>query len=453
MTKKRSIIRLSHQNGYRGSGPSTESPSFRLPTWRSAVLPLLGIALAALLASAGHAAAADPPVTGNAVLTVGTGSAGKTLARQKVKLVPAAPARVKRLPGRRYRATLPAVSLKRGGAPVALAGGFRFRRGKRALAVSGMAVTTGNAPVWVTARVGAKRMRLFRVGGKLKVERTWRDLKWHLAAGLRKARLDLTPAAARLLRGRLGLRGLPAGAAGVLSLEASRLEKGDSPPVDIGDPYLAQCGIPALRENTFDFPLAGPVPTLTGVSVNPTGPSLAWGFKKSFRVGYLKMFNGSMHSLNGAGRDDSEVSVEPDWRGFTFPVTGGTWDADSGRSVINTSGTGLFCNPEHHFRVAISNLTIVIDGAASRLIADVDFNAYGNWTTTRRIDLATLDASGITPVTDGSMVTWTGIPATITAAGAEPFCSKGGPPGTPVLCPYQAGAAIDPVTVTIKTGP
>ncbi len=385
-------------------------------------------------------------MSGQTALTLGQGKAGKALIRGKVKPVPVAPARVKRLAGKRFRAVLPAVSVEPGRAPVGLGGGLRFRRGKRSLVLRDLAVTTGKAPVRITARAGRKRIRLFRVAGKLKVERAWRNLEWHLAAELKRARLDLTPAAARLFGRKLRVKRLTPGRVGVLNLEASRLEKAEPPPVDIGDPYFAQCGLPAYRQIDFPFPLAEPPPDIAGTAVSPEGPYFAWGFKSSFRTTYLKMFNGSIHTFDGAGRDG-----DGKWDGFTFPVEGGTWDAGSGQAVINTTGTGLFCNPIHHFRVALSDLTIVIAGPDSRLVAGVDFNAYGNWTTTRRIDIATLDPSGITPVVNGNEVTWAGIPAELTAAGAEPFCSKGGPAGTPVLCPYKAGDELDPVTVTIGT--
>lgn len=425
----------------------------------AARLTLLAVSLAMAVSGASSALAADPvPVSGQAAVTLGHGKAGKALTRSRVKLEPVGPATVKRLPDGRFQATLPAVSLEPGGVPVGLDGGLRFRRGGRSVTVRDLAVTTGKVPVQVTARIGTRRIRLFQASGKLKVERAWQNLKWHLVAKLGRSRLDLTPAAARLLRKRLRAKQVVAEKVGVLNLAANRLETAEPPPVDIGDPYFSQCGIIATTNGAGDFPAIAPLPYMTDpAQISTDGPQFNWGLKGSLR-NYLKMFGGSLHALDGAGLIGGDGKTTIVTTTFGFPVTGGEYSVADGRAVINTSGTGLFCNKVHGFRVALSNLTVVIDGANSRVDADVDYNKFGTWIETQRTTILDLDASSIDPAVNGNEVTWDGIPGKFSDAGAWPFCAEGGPPGTPNVCIYHGpggpkGATdVDPVSVTIKAG-
>jgi hypothetical protein len=96
--------------------------------------------------------------------------------------------------------------------------------------------------------------------------------------------------------------------------------------------------------------------------------------------------------------------------------------------------------------VALSNPTIVIDGAHSRIVADLSQNTNGNgfspvpgpWQTTQRVDLADLDLSGIDPSYGSGSVTWSAIPAKL-SPDAAPFGN------------LAEGTALDPITVSLET--
>ncbi len=119
--------------------------------------------------------------------------------------------------------------------------------------------------------------------------------------------------------------------------------------------------------------------------------------------------------------------------------------------MINGTGTVVYCNEPHGFRIAISNPTVVIDGANSRIIADLDTNITGEWTPTRRVDFMTLDLSGVTPASpEAGTVRWPDVPTELSETGAAAlrFCDIPITPDAPPSCLYPAGTAFDPITVT-----
>ncbi|MCO5315490.1 MAG: HtaA domain-containing protein [Solirubrobacterales bacterium] len=402
-------------------------------------------------------AAASSPVSGKAVFTLGSGKAGKALKAQRVAVAPLGAGTLKRLAGKRVRIGLRPTGIRMSPARVDLAGGILFRRGKRKAPFRKLRVVAHGRTTLISGESSGKRVGLFRSAKRLTVDRAWRDLKWHAVARLNRSVLTLTPAAARMVGKRLKLKRLGSAPVGTVALSADRLDEPVTPPpVDLGDPYFVQCGIQANAIGAGDFPPAAALPSLTGDAVQPGSPNFNWGLKEGLRS-YLKMFAGSMHALDGATlvNDDGSGNLKP--VNFSFPVTGGTYDRNQGKAVVNMSGTGLFCNKAHGFRVAFTNPTVVIDGQNSRIDADVDYNKFGTWFKTQRTAIATLDTSGV-PADESTPgeVTWSGIPAKFTDAGAWPFCAEGGPPGTPDVCIYKGpsdpngATSIDPVSITIK---
>lgn len=431
---------------------------------RHTILLLFWLTLAAALIagtspSARAADEIDQTATGTASVTLGTGKSGKALKKQRIVLRRVTPATVKRLTGKRFRAELPADQLTLASATLSLKGGFLFTRGRRSVKFAQPLVKAVKTGTVLTARVGGKRIALFRSSKKMEVERAWLELKWHAVAELKQAPLKLTPAAARTLRGKLKVKRLPAGPVGRASLAATRLDEPPTPPVvDLGDPYMTQCKIAATSIGSGEFPAAPDLPELDDPEpALADGPAFDWGVRESLR-NYLRMFGGTMHALDGA----SLIGEQPNGLltnvNFVLPVTGGGYSPSTDKAVLETSGTGLFCNKAHSFRVAYSNVTVVIDGGNSRIDADVDMNKYGTWTKTQRITVATLDPTGITPETsgDGTEVTWSQIPGAFTDAGARLFCAEGGPPGTPNICVYNGPSGdngadyIDPIDLTLK---
>lgn len=259
--------------------------------------------------------------------------------------------------------------------------------------------------------------------------------------------MRLTGPAARTIRRQLRLKNrVPAGAFGRLNLDARQAS------TDL-DPYFAQCGISATTRTAGTLPPATPLPDMTGATPLADTPAIAWGFKRGFRT-YIKMFDGTFPVTGGAGRDGADPLA-----GFTFPTTGGAYrindpaDPTDDQAVVNGKGTAIFCNPKHQFRIAISNPTVVIDGANSRIVADIDLNYFGTWTPAQRVDLGMIKLDDRTPFYNrsGAEVTWSDLPVTLTEAGAQSLCVPEND-AIPAVCLYSAGDELDPLTVTLKTG-
>lgn len=419
-----------------------------LPGFRTLLLSLLATAVLALAFTQSAEAA---PVKGKATLTLGSGKAGKVLKKQRVKLARIAPAKVKRLAGKRFRVNLPARSVKAKPAKVALKGGLKFKRGKRTLPARNLVVVVKGRTVRVTAKLGGRKVKLF--AGKGETSKVNGDVVRVKVAG---AKLKLTGKASKMVRRKLKLkRKVPAAAFGTIKLNASRgVTPGPVPDPDGDlDPYFEQCGISATTKAAGSLAPAAPLPNMTGAAPLADTPDVAWGFKSSFRF-YLSMWDGTLHALDGAGRDGTD-----EYGGFTFPVDGGSYKANDpvdtadDQAVINGSGTAVFCNWKHKFRIAIANPTIVVDGGDSRLVADVDLNYFGVWTPAQRIDLGKLDLDGISPFYNrsGSEIDWGQVPVTLTEAGAESLCVPENDM-IPAQCLYAAGDELDPVNVSVKTG-
>lgn len=406
------------------------------------------------------AASAAPAVTGKASFTVGAGKAGAVLVKQKVKVRKVGAASVARK-GKRFVARLPVRNLvhhKRTDA--SLKGGFLFRKGKRAVKVRNLKVIVrrnGKIKVaGVIQRVGGKGSgrrsvrNLFNVTGKAKIA-----TKGSVAEGsstrlrIKHGRVSLTAGTARKVRRQLGLKRNPRGKIATLKLNAVRT---DDPVVD---PYHEKCGVPVARVVRNAWPDAAPLPTLSNALAANSAEGIVWGFSTSFRGYVFGTMSGNapppdlgdqaLQALDGASR--SGFPLNPT-RGFSFPVTDGDYAENSAdpaddQAILNGSGTALMCNSKHGFWVSISDPTVVIDGADSRIVADVSQNLYGPqldgpWQQSQRIDLARLDLTGITPDSGPGTVSWASVPVTLSPE-AAPFAT------------YGAGKELDPITVTLET--
>lgn len=430
------------------------SPARRAHTGFPALL--LSLLATAALALAITPAAAAAPVKGKATLTLGSGKAGKALKKQRVKLVRVAPAKVKRLKGKRFRVNLPARSVNGKAGRAALKGGLKFKRGKRALPARNLVVAVKGRTVRVTAKLGGSKVKLF--AGKGKTSKVNGDVVRVKVSG---AKLKLTGKASKMIKRKLKLkRKVPAAAYGKIQLNASRgVTPGPIPDPDPDpdpdpstDPYLEQCGLAVTTKVTGSLPAASPLPDMVGAKpLAASTPDIKWGFKASFR-GYMGG-TGSLHAVSGAGRDGAGPIA-----GFTFPAEDGQYlvndpaDTSDDQAVINGKGAAVFCNPGHGFGVAIANPTIVIDGTDTRIVADVDTNYFGTWTPAQRVDLAELDLDGISPFYNrsGTEITWQNIPAKLTASGAEAFCEPASDE-RPGQCLYSEGDELDPITAVAHT--
>jgi hypothetical protein len=166
---------------------------------------------------------------------------------------------------------------------------------------------------------------------------------------------------------------------------------------------------------------------------------------------------------------DSELGVHPGrlgraWLGssvlsepsgyFGFPEAGGSsfergLNGAADKLVLETEGSVTFAKPAHCImEVEVADLVVTLDGASSSIELDsvYDIDTPPGCTDepavpTSDVTFARLDLSGVTPAysNGGKTVTWSAIPATLTAEGSAAF-------GLPN---YKAGQVLDPVTVTV----
>lgn len=422
---------------------------------------VLALAAAVLLTAPGAAQAATK-VNGKAAFTLGTGKAGKVLKKQKVRIRRVAPATAKALAGKRARVTAPVNAVANNGKRVALRGGFTFRRGKRAAAAHGLTVVVAKKAISVNARLAGKKVRLFRGAGRVNSS-TGKTV----TVKVRNGNLRLTPQAARLIKRQLKVKRVPAAAYGKLNLNARKVtttkpvdpvdpcvENPDAEGCPIVDPYLEQCGVTADSKVPGALAPAAPLPVLADPKPLAGSDDLAWGFKESFRSYVSFVGGGGLHAADGAGRDGAGPLA-----GFTFPVADGQYaandpvDTTDDQAIINGKGTSIYCATGHDFRIVIKDPTVVIDGANSRIVADIDMNMTGVWTPAQRVDLATLDLEGISPFYNrsGSEVSWGDVPAELTAEGRQAFCRPSSGPGLPETCLYEEGEDLDPINVSLRT--
>lgn len=175
---------------------------------------------------------------------------------------------------------------------------------------------------------------------------------------------------------------------------------------------------------------------LAGISpaaaeANITGGSLTWGFKTSFRA-YINTGNGNPPIAVSDGATINADGI------FTFPSTGGTYDADSGTTNAKYGGKVVFSYPAHMFAITLANPTVVISGGTATLKADVELNTGASPVSVQQANIATLSG---TPTSSGSTVTGSNFGATLTAEGATAFNGF-----------YSAGESLDPLSFTFTTG-
>lgn len=164
------------------------------------------------------------------------------------------------------------------------------------------------------------------------------------------------------------------------------------------------------------------------------GAELDWGFKESFRA-YIdgSIANGEWTAADGATYETPLFS----W------VTGaGGYDAESGDADLAFSGWVRFTGHGGVLDTTIANPRVVIDGDRAVLLLDISGTTQsGEAVAQTGVEFAELDLAAAEQGGGGDLVAFTGIPATLTAAGAAAF-------GT-----YPAGEALDPVDLRITVDP
>jgi len=190
--------------------------------------------------------------------------------------------------------------------------------------------------------------------------------------------------------------------------------------------------------------------------------SVDWGVLASWRKYVLGQQGppppSTVGAISVAGGATSTGTLSEPGAYFSFPVNGGSFEQGlfgaSDKLNLTTQGSVEFEKPAHCIiEVGFSSIGLTI-GTASTLslnsVSDIDTPtpptcADNPPAVAANVPFATLGTSGIAPSysAGGKTVTWSAVPATLTAAGSTAWGA--GPP-------YIAGKALDPVTITVGLG-
>lgn len=167
------------------------------------------------------------------------------------------------------------------------------------------------------------------------------------------------------------------------------------------------------------------------------GGSLDWGVRQSFRT-YItgSIAKGSITTADGATKNSNGT--------FRFPgVATGT--ADPGAETIDAtfSGSVHFTGHGGLLDMTMDDIRIARDGDNGVLVADVVTLPLDETepVTYDDVAFADLDFSAVASTGPAAHPTWTAVPVTLSAAGAEAFAGF-----------YVAGDPLDPITFTLDLG-
>jgi Htaa len=372
----------------------------------------------------------------------------------------------KRITGKSGKAAAKAIALPivdvemLGAATIRTKGAVELASQGQSARLRGLTLQIAGKQTAISAKLGKRRLIVFRAEGEPRIDAS--------SLQLQKAQLSLTDNGARALRARLGLDSLSAGRLGTVSIDA----RFDAPaPASTGsdtkpsgkpsdpqpvDPYAQQCALKLKSKVPGSAAGPAPAPTLSSPAAL-NGGKIEWGFSGDLRFYVVQISGGALVPIAPAEVLNPPLPA-PQIGAFRFPAGSGSFainsadDDSDDQAIVNGGGEVVLCNSPHGFRVTLSHPTVTIDGGDSRLTVDVDTNMSGFWTPTQRVDLATLDLSGANPFysENAKKVTWTDLPTSLTAAGAQALqlCD----PHNPGPCDYEEGDPLDPLTVTASTG-
>ncbi|HYI79927.1 MAG TPA: HtaA domain-containing protein [Thermoleophilaceae bacterium] len=375
-----------------------------MPALTSLRIPLLALAACTAVAVMPASASAAPGSGGVTLVLGGTGKAAKSLANAGVKFGAIAPAKK-----RAQRIALPVRSITVGNSATVVArGGVSFKVGKRKLGLRSVRVALTAKRATVSAKAGKRRVPIFVAKlptGKVKLDRS------KTTAGLGGAKLVLTPKGAKLLRAKLGVSGVAAGALGKLAVNAGPRRRGSGG---------AQDGLPK----------AGPIANTPTVFTRPpdavdiASASLTWRPKVSWLC-YVEEAN----PVGGASNGVVETLDCPDSLGgprdlvgsfVDFPFKSGWYHPPTGTAAVNFDGGVGFRYADHGIDFSSTSPEIEINGADSRAIFTFDGTGGTPYDSERGV-LVDLHPNPIQKPPSGT-VNYIDIPATVPEdAGASIF--------------------------------
>ncbi len=367
---------------------------------------LLALGAAAALTAALAAPADAAKGQGDAVIVAANHSKGRTLSGQGVKLLAGTGTAAQS-----GKLTLPITELNPSPHPSAYSGAaLTFKRGKRSVTLTevGFSLVAGT----LVGRLGEAVIPVFWLGAAPQVNSSTGSIS------LSEGKLRLTAEAARALKERLGLK-------------RALVRKG------VGMVWLAAQA----------FPTHGPAQKVTS-------GSLDWGFLTSWREYiYKNLGPGSVGSITTEGGATTVGEAAKPGSYFSFPANGGSFQQGlygaSDKLSLKTLGSVKFAKPGHCIiEIKFSDVVVTL-GTHSSIVADLDydidkFNGMGcdpvPPVSLPNTEIATLGS--VAPSVNGNTITWSNLPATLTAAAATPFAPQ-----------YKAGQALDPATITVGVVP
>jgi hypothetical protein len=178
----------------------------------------------------------------------------------------------------------------------------------------------------------------------------------------------------------------------------------------------------ATSTGSRQISIAAPVVVAPAVAAPVAAGSLTWGVKSAFRD----------YVTGGIARGSISTSgVTPSGRAFVFgQASGGSFTEAAGTGTSNYSGSVTFAGHAGALALTVANPVVqVTSGSSATLFVTVGGSS---------VAFATLNLAGGSRSTNGGAVSWSGVPATLTASGATAFEGF-----------YGAGTALDPVSFTI----
>jgi hypothetical protein len=181
--------------------------------------------------------------------------------------------------------------------------------------------------------------------------------------------------------------------------------------------------------------------------------SLTWGFKASFRAYLASGPTPPVVDLTGGATTDAAGVL-------TFPVEDGSFDPATGTTEVDLAGSVRWRKYEmegsspppgypgpldgHILDMTLAEPHLTIAAGVQELTFEVTARDQATWAMVPygRIAMANLSIADVEPEVTDTTTTWTGVPSTITAVGADEV----------MFGQYRPGVALDPVTVTY-TGP
>ena len=268
------------------------------------------------------------------------------------------------------------------------AGSIKLTSGKRSMSLTALRTTLRSRAASISALVGRRRVTLFALRparGAVTADAAAESIK------LRGTAVSLTAAGARAIRRALGLRALPAGTFGTLTVSAAP-----------GGAVAKASARPAS-------------------AVNLASAEITWNVRESF-IRYISTGEGT--SVSAGATADPPVVIPPTdvplSYAFHYPFASGWLDDASGKALAKGTGGVTFSFGERRIKIAAADPEIVLDGKRSHASFILRGSA-GEKLTGKRVvlmDLNPAKAASKTTSPDGKTITYERIPGTI-PAGAQ----------------------------------